>query len=140
MERRAIERPEPSTSGRCGFCGSRDTYAIVPETFQEWALDRWGDAALLRCHDCGRRQAVSGLEPSRGGEWLLGQKAVKLAGWLLLTGGAALLLLFVLRRVEGPPEPQRFRLPQERRPSPGAPAPNPSSGPLSLRSTPTSAA
>jgi hypothetical protein len=141
VERRSVERPDPSTSGRCGFCGSRDTYVVVPESFQEWALVHWGDAALLRCHDCGRRQAVSGLGPSRRGEWSLGVGLLKLFGWAVLVGGLAVALLVLFRRTElGPSEPAPFNLPREqRRPSPNAPAPSPSSGPFSFRSTPTNA-
>jgi hypothetical protein len=142
VERRATERPDPRTSGRCGFCGSQDTYAVAPESFHEWALERWGDAALMRCHDCGRRQAISGLSASSGnGEWALTRGVLKLAGWTVMVGGSALLLLFLLRQVEqGPSSPARIRVPAEKRTSPSAPAPSPSSGPFSLRSTPTNAA
>src|SRR5262245_12988326 len=95
VERRSVERPEPSTSGRCAFCGSRDTYAVVPEGFQEWALQHWGDAALLRCHDCGRRQAVSGLGASVRGEWSLGSGVLKVAGWGVLAVASVVLLLLL---------------------------------------------
>jgi hypothetical protein len=140
-ERRAVDRPDPSTSGRCCFCGSRDTYSIAPETFHEWALERWGDSALIRCHDCGRRQAISGLAASVGGEWRMSQGVMKVLGWAVMLGGALLLLLFLLRRVEQAPSGDApFRVPRDRPASPNAPAPNPSSGPLSLRSTPTNAA
>jgi hypothetical protein len=142
VERRAQERPEPRTSGRCGFCGSQDTYAVAPESFHEWALERWGDAALMRCHDCGRRQAISGLQASSGdGEWALRRGVLKVAGWTFMVGGAAVLLLMLLRQVEqGPASPARIRVPAEKPASPSAPAPSPSSGPFSLRSTPTNAA
>ena len=141
VERRASERPEPMTSGRCGFCGSQDTYAVGPENFQEWALERWGDAALMRCHDCGRRQAISGLDASSGnGEWALSRGVLKVAGWTFMVGGAAVLLVMLLRQVEqGPARDGPLRVPAAK-PSPSAPAPSPSSGPFSLRSTPTNAA
>lgn len=139
-ERRQSERPAAATSGRCGFCGSRDTFGVSPQSFQEWALERWGDAALLRCHDCGRRQAVAGLGAAMGDEWSLGRGLRKVVTWALVVAGAASLLVFLLRKAEqGPAAGQPFRLPRER-PSPSAPAPSPSSGPFSLRSTPTSAA
>jgi hypothetical protein len=143
-DRRQSERPSPATSGRCGFCGSKDTYSVVPEGFHEWAMERWGDAALLRCHDCGRRQAVAGLAPSRGAgaDFRATGGFLRLAAWTLGVVGAAVLLILMLRSMEqGPSQTGPFRLPREApRQSPGAPAPSPSSGPFSLRSIPTSAA
>jgi len=116
VERRAVDRAEPRTSGRCGFCGSQDTYAVSPESFHEWALERWGDAALMRCHDCGRRQAISGLNASSGdGEWALSRGVLKVAGWTFMVGGAALLLLMLLRQVEqGPARNGPLRVPAAR--------------------------
>lgn len=101
-------------------------------------LERWGDAALLRCHDCGRRQAVAGLAAAKGVEWSLGGGIGRVMTWVLVVAGAASLLVFLLGKAEEP-APVRFRLPKQASPNPSAPAPSPSSGPFSLRSTPTSA-
>ena len=132
--------PSPATSGRCAFCGSTDTFSVSPQSFREWAVERWGDAALLRCHDCGRRQAITGLGPLTAADWSLGRTALKAAAWTLALAGALALFLLLLRRTdEGPPAPTTFKLPKEK-PSPSAPAPSPPSGPFSLRNTPTSAA
>src|SRR6185436_11222650 len=122
VERRTVDRAEPRTSGRCGFCGSQDTYAVGPENFQEWALERWGDAALMRCHDCGRRQAISGLSASMGNrEWNLGHGILRVAGWTAMVGGAFVLLLMLMRQIEqGPSRPGRLPVPKA---SPNAPAP-----------------
>jgi hypothetical protein len=132
--------PQPATSGRCGFCGSHDTFSISAQTFQEWALERWGDAALLRCHDCGKRQAIAGLGAPLSGEWRLGRGIVKVAAWGLGLFGAVALLLMLLRRAEQGPEQGPLKVPPRERPSPSAPAPSPPSGPFSLRSSPSSAA
>ena len=132
--------PSPATSGRCSFCGSSDTFSVSPQSFREWAVERWGDAALLRCHDCGRRQAIAGLSPLTTADWSFGRVALKAAAWTLAVAGALALFVLLLRRTDaGPPAPTTFKLPKER-PSPSAPAPNPPSGPFSLRNIPTSAA
>lgn len=144
VERRQVERAAAATSGRCGFCGSKDTFAIAPESFPEWALERWGDAALLRCHDCGRRQAIAGLAPTRGAgaDFRAQGGMLKLAAWAVGIVGAALLLMMLFKSAEtGPASNAPFRLPRETpRPNPSAPAQSPPSGPLSLRSTPASVA
>lgn len=140
-ERRQSERPSAATSGRCGFCGSRDTFGVSPQGFQEWALERWGDAALLRCHDCGRRQAVAGLSGGTGDEWRPARGLIKVMAWAFAAAAAVALLVFFLRKVEeGAAMQQPLRLPRQQPPSPRAPAPSPPTGPFSLRSTPTSAA
>jgi hypothetical protein len=84
---------------------------------------------------------VAGLAAAMGTEWSFSRGLMKVVGWSVLLVASWMLLNSVLRNAERSPSgPEPFRLPRERPPSPSAPAPSPSSGPLSLRSTPTNAA
>ncbi len=131
---------QPAAAPACAFCGGGVLFSIPPQSLREWAIERLAGAALRRCHDCGRRQAVAGLAPLVAPDWGPGRAAMKALTWLLVVGGTAVLIVLLLRESEpGSASPKRFGEPQAT-PRPAAPAPNPSSGPFVLRSTPSSAA
>jgi hypothetical protein len=134
------ERREASGAAPgCAFCGSNALFSIPAQSVREWAIERLAGAALRRCHDCGRRQAVAGLAPLSAPDWGPGRAAMKALTWALVVGGTAVLIVLLLRGSEpGSASPGRFTEPRQPRPRP--PAPSPSSGPFVLRSTPSSAA
>lgn len=126
-------------SGRCGFCGSAETFVVPPQGFREWILLRSG-ALLLRCHDCGRRQSLRELPPLSRPNWYAGGALMKLVIWagvVLATAGIVFALIRGSEQGLQGPEPARGRTPRAR---PSAPAPSPSPGPFVLRSTPSSGA
>jgi hypothetical protein len=130
----------PSAAPGCAFCGSSALFSIPPQNLREWAVERWASAALRRCHDCGRRQAVAGLGPLVAADWRLGRAAMKALTWILVVAGTAALIVLLLRGTEegAGGGPGRFKTPAT--PRPRVPSPSPSSGPFVLRNTPSSVA
>lgn len=131
-------RDGPADAPGCAFCGSSALFSIPPQSVREWAVERLAGAALRRCHDCGRRQAVAGLGPLVAADWRPGRAAAKAITWALVVAGTAALIVALLRGTEDLGNAPRRFVPGPT-PRPAAPSPRPS-GPFVLRSTPPSAA